>query len=70
MRSDVYEKNVETVHRGGNMMPTFLWASITVYHFSVFEDENEVRSDSSDDFDDEANAGWHRKVLTKSFFAS
>jgi len=36
----------------------------------LLEDENEVRSDSSDDFDDEANAGWHRKVLTKSFFAS
>ena len=38
--------------------------------FFVFEDENEVCSDSSDDFDDEANAGWNKKVLSTSFFGS
>jgi hypothetical protein len=37
----------------------------------LLEDENEVRSDSSDDdFDDEANAGWQTKVMSGSFFAS
>lgn len=36
----------------------------------LLEDENEVCSDSSDDFDDEANAGWNKKVLSTSFFGS